>query len=204
MAYYETDIPMMSTGNSNSAGWGGDWAWWIVILLLFGWGGNGFGNRNNGGGDTMYVDGAIQRGFDTQSIISKLDGLTNGLSDGFYAQNTNLLTGFSNLSQQVAQASCDLRQSIAEVNYNIAQSTCSIIQSGKDNTQRIIDYLTAQQTQALRDENFALRLSASQNAQNAYLVNQLRPTPIPAYASYNPYASMFGYGCNGNNGGSII
>lgn len=205
MAYYETDIPMMSTGNANS-GWGGDWAWWIVILLLFGWGGNGFGNRNNGGGDAMYVDGAIQRGFDTQSIISKLDGLTNGLSDGFYAQNTNLLTGFANLSQQVAQCSCDLRQSISEVKYEMSQNTCAIIQSGKDNTQRIIDYLNNQQTQALRDENFALRLSASQNAQNAYLVNQLRPTPIPAYPSYNPYASMFGNGCNGcnGNGGSII
>ena len=207
MAYYETDIPVMSTGNNNGfGGFGGDAAWWLIILLLFGWGGRGFG-MNNGGGDAMYVDGAIQRGFDTQSIISKLDGLTNGLSDGFYAQNTNLLTGFGNLSQQVAQCCCDLRAGIAEVNYNMAQNTCAIIQSQKDGTQRIIDYLTAQQTQALRDENFALRLNASQSAQNAYLIDQLRPTAKPAYLACNPYASIFGYGsfggCNGS-GNSIL
>lgn len=202
MAYYETDIPVMSTGGNNGFGFGGDGAWWIIILLLFGWGGNrGFGAGNNGGGDAMYVENAVNRGFDTQTIVSKLDGINNGLCDGFYAQNTNLLTGFGNLSQQVAQCCCDLRAGIAEVNYNMAQNTCAIIQSQKDGTQRIIDYLTTQQLQAVRDENFALRLSASQSAQNAYLIDQLRPTAKPAYLACNPYASAWGYGSFGGFGG---
>ena len=41
------------TGNANNNGWGfgGDGAWWIIILLLFGWGGRGFGNGFGGGYD---------------------------------------------------------------------------------------------------------------------------------------------------------
>lgn len=60
---------------------------------------------------------------------------------------------------------------------------------------RIIDYMSNQQTQNLRDENFALKLAASQQAQNNYLVNQIRPCPIPAYPACNPWAGS-NCGCN--------
>ena len=60
---------------------------------------------------------------------------------------------------------------------------------------RIIDYLTNQQNQQLRDENQALRLAASQAAQNSYLVNTLRPSPSPAYVVQNPYCCNTPCGC---------
>lgn len=37
-------------GNCNNNGWGMDGAWWIVILLIFGWGGFGGGFGGFGGG----------------------------------------------------------------------------------------------------------------------------------------------------------
>lgn len=43
----------------------------------------------------------------------------------------------------------------------------------------------------LRAEKSALELGLSQSTQTANIVNQLRPTPIPAYITCNPY------GCNG-------
>lgn len=43
----------------------------------------------------------------------------------------------------------------------------------------------------LRSEKSALELGLSQSAQTANIVNQLRPTPVPAYLTCNPY------GCNG-------
>ena len=52
-----------------------------------------------------------------------------------------------------------------------------------------INYLNAQKMQDLRDENFQYKLAASQAEQNNYLVNQLRPCPIPAYPSCNPWAA---------------
>lgn len=43
----------------------------------------------------------------------------------------------------------------------------------------------------LREDKAALQLSASQQAQTANIVNQIRPCPVPAYLTCNPY------GCNG-------
>lgn len=45
----------------------------------------------------------------------------------------------------------------------------------------------------LRSEKAALELGASQQAQTANIINQLRPCPVPAYLTCNPF------GCNGNN-----
>lgn len=36
------------------------------------------------------VGSEIQRGFDNQAVVSKLDGITNGLCDGFYAVQTGM------------------------------------------------------------------------------------------------------------------
>ena len=86
--------PMLEKGKNG--------AWWIVILLIFGWGGfggNGWGGNGYGNG---YTDAAIQRGFDNQAVVSKLDGINNGICSLGYDQlaqmngiNTNILqTGF--------------------------------------------------------------------------------------------------------------
>ena len=44
----------------------------------------------------------------------------------------------------------------------------------------------------------ALRLAASQERQNNYLIGQLKPCPIPAYITCNPYQSYnYNSCCNG-------
>lgn len=59
----------------------------------------------------------------------------------------------------------------------------------------------------LRDEKQALQLSASQQAQTANIVNQIRPCPVPAYLTCNPFGCQgglndygYGYGYGYNNG----
>lgn len=96
------DIAAVTGNNRNNDGMWGDGAWWIVILLIFGWGGfggNGWGGNGAGNG---YTDAAIQRGFDNRAVVSKLDGINNGICSLGYDQlaqmngiNTNILqTGF--------------------------------------------------------------------------------------------------------------
>lgn len=88
-------VPLVANidGNGNNGGWAdGGWLWIIVVFaLLFGWGNGGFGGfgGNNGGGyvATAATQADIQRGFDNSAVISKLDGISNGLCDGFYAMN---------------------------------------------------------------------------------------------------------------------
>lgn len=96
------DIAAVTGNNRDNDGMWGNGAWWIVILLIFGCGGfgnNGWGGNGVGNG---YTDAAIQRGFDNQSVVSKLDGINNGICSLGYDQlaqmngiNTNILqTGF--------------------------------------------------------------------------------------------------------------
>lgn len=227
-----------ATGDKNNNGWGGDWGAWIIIFLIFGifgWGGNGFGNF--GGGVT---DGYVLAS-DFANIERKLDGVNNGICDGFYAMNTGMLNGFGtinqaimqngyesrlatqNLSSQLANCCCDIREGIQanttqgvmntnaiqqqiqncccenekqamQNRFDMAQYNCNTLQAIDKVGDRIIDYLTADKTQALRDENQALRLAASQQAQNAYLIQQLNPYPVPSYTVCNPRTGQ--YGCN--------
>ena len=77
---------------------------------------------------------------------------------------------------------------------------CNTLQAIDKLGDRIIDYMSNEKVQSLRDENQALRLAASQAKQNQYLIDQIKPCPIPAYITCNPYAASYGYGYGYNNG----
>ena len=229
--------PANTSGSGNGFGWGGDGAWWIIILFLFvfcGWGNNGWGGNGNGGGGAM--DGYVLTS-DFANLERKLDGVNNGLCDGFYAVNTEMLNGFAGVTQavtsgfsaaelarcnqqaalmaqlnamqmQAQQCCCDQRADTAQLRYDMAQQGCDtrntiqtstrdIIDNANANSRAILDFLTQSKLQDLQSANQELRLAASQAAQNNYLISQLRPTPIPAYQSCNPWAAGTYNGCVG-------
>lgn len=210
-----------SGNNSNNGAWGGDWAWWIVILLIFGWG-NGFGNGGfggNGGGGQMtgYELGKIATtndvasGFNNSAVLSSLNDLKLGqagvqqtLCQGFSGINTSILQsanaterGFAQLGFDLSNCCCQTQRAIDGVNYNMAKNTCDIIQAGNANTQRIIDFLTSDKIAALQAENSALTAQLSQNAQTNTIINTLRPVAAPAYITCSPYESAYGFRNNG-------
>lgn len=186
-------------GGGGNNGWGeGSWIWILVIFaLLFGWGNNGNNGGGNVGGSTQFIPyatgygGEVQRGFDQQAIISKLDGLTYGLSDSTYALNNainngffgvqqTLCQGFNGVSREIADCCCKTQSNIQEVNYNLAKGLCDlgnamnnntrdILESNNANTRAILDFLTTDKIQTLQSENQSLRLAASQADQNAVL-----------------------------------
>lgn len=253
------DIRACTCGNDgygNGDGMWGNGAWWIIILLLFGWGRNGFGGgfggygNGNGCGAPCATQADVRAAVDQQTLIGKIDQQTYGLADSFTALNNTLNNNFrgidnaictlgyqgaqhaSNLSAQMAQCCCDTRAAIKDVDVGIERAgwnlskqisdgfcnaekmnmqnrfdaqayNCNTLQAIDKLGDRIIDHLNAEKTQALRDENQALRLAASQAKQNQYLINELRPCPIPSYQTCNPWAASYGFGynnCGCNNG----
>lgn len=179
--------------NNGCNSWGSDWIALIFLAAIFGGGGFGWGG---GGGANVF--GEVQRGFDTTGINNKLNGLENGLCDGFYAQNTNLLNGFAGVSREIASCCCETNRNIDQLRFDTERQHCETRRAIDYSTDRIIGYLTNQEMDRLRAENQALRFSASQSAQNAYLINELRPTAKPAYLTCSPFAGAFGW----NNGGN--
>lgn len=106
-------------GNGNN-GFFGDGSWWAILILfaLFGgWGNNGFG----GFGGSSGVANEVQRGFDNQSVLNKLNGLENGLCDGFYSQNTTMLQGFNGLQQTVMNGFHGVDNAICTLGYQNQQ-----------------------------------------------------------------------------------
>ena len=214
-----------ANGSGNGFGFGGDGAWFLIILFLFafcGWGGNGWGN--NAGNSGGVVDGYVLAS-DFSNIERKMDLINGGLCDGFYAVNNTLLTGFGNaelsranqqaalmqqlsaMQMQAANCCCENRAAIAQVRYDMATQACDtrntvqnatrdIVENQNANSRAILDFLTNSKMRDLESANQELRLAASQAAQNNYLISQLRPTPIPAYASCNPWAGSY-TGCSG-------
>lgn len=233
---------------------GGNGAWWLIVLLLFGWGrgGYGFGGGFGGGygagagcGAPCATQADVRAAVDQQTLISKIDQQTYGLADSFTALNNTLnnnfrgidnaicTLGYQNqagvnaLSAQLAQCCCDTRYAIGEVNtgiertgWNISKQisdcccdvekmnlqsrfdaqayNCNTLQAIDKLGDRIIDYMSNEKVQALRDENQALRLAASQAKQNEYLISRLGDKcPEPAYIVQPPQQVTFPTNCCG-------
>lgn len=176
---------------------GTSWAWIIVLLLIFGGGAGGFGF----GGQAL-TRAELNQGFNDNTVIRKLDGITNGLSDGFYAVNTGMLNGFNSLGQQIASCCCETNRNIDAVRYENAKNTCDIVRAIEKDGDATRALINANTMQALRDKIVAkdqelqtANFQLSQQAQSASLISALRPFPQPAYITCSPYQAV-NYGCN--------
>ena len=149
------------------------------------------------------------------TITNGFFGVQNALCQGFNGLNVAYLQGTNSLASQLAACCCDIRAELANgfctigrgidgINYNSAMNTNAIQQTLCNNTRDIIENANANY-RAIHEELVAnkleakndriaelqaqvngLQLKASQEAQNAYLLNELRPCPSAAYIVPNP------------------
>ena len=125
-----------------------------------------------------------------------------------------------NISKQISDCCCDMEKMNMQSRFDAQAYNCNTLQAIDKLGDRIIDYMSNEKVQALRDENQALRLAASQSAQNAFitanqeaqtaeLIRRLgRDCPVPAYVVPNPNCcyqpfSFNNCGCNNGCGGSF-
>ena len=205
-------IALAKDNDGAFGGAGGTWLQVFFLFFLLAWGGNGFfGNR---GVDNAAVQGALTRadlfeGFNNNDVQRQLQGLSNGLCDGFYAQNSTMLNGFNTVGRELCQGfggvnsnmslgfagvqsaindakfanqecCCTTNRSIDAVRYENAKNTCALINA---NTMQDLRDKIADKDRDLMTANFQL----SQQAQSANIIGQLRPYPQPAYITCSPY-----------------
>ena len=205
-----------ATESEREDGFGGGWMW-IIVLFLFmfgGFGGNGWGGRGNG-----LTQVEMQQGFDTAEITRKLDGLANGLCDGFYAQNTTMLNGFNGIqrdlcsgfsgiqrdmcggfnavSAQIAenrfaaqQCCCETNRNIDAVRYEAQRNTCDITTAIHAEAEATRALLKEQENQRLRDELAQARDVISNTNQSRYILGQLG-----RFRAYPPYGEDDSWSC---------
>ena len=217
-----------NSNNGWSGAWGAEWLWIIVLFALFGnngwgFGGNGGGNLNYELGKVA-TSNDVAVGFAQNATLSSLNDLKLGqagiqqtLCQGFGGVNTAILQSANTLQNAICQLGyeqqnccCQTQRAIDGVNYNMAQNTCNItnaintstrdiIDSQRDGTNAILNFLTQEKISSLQAENAALTAQLSQNAQTRTLIDTLRPCPQPAYITCSPYQSVYGVGYGYNN-----
>lgn len=176
--YSLSDIAAVTGGNRGNGGFGdgfGENGWWIILLFLFtGWGRNGWGGNGGSDGGSGYVlnpylyGGApcatkddVRAAVDQQTLISKLDNQTYGLSDSTYALNNAITAGFhgvdnaictlgyqnqqgfNGIGHQISDCCCETQRAIergfCDINYNMATQACDTRRAIADSTRDIID-----------------------------------------------------------------
>lgn len=181
--YSLADIRAATEGDRDD-GFGGG-AWWIIILFLFVFmgGGNLWGNRQSDYG--QYAMAASQQeilyGQQFQGLNSALQRISDGICNSTYALN-NAITGEGrNVQMQLADCCCKTQTAIANLAAQTDRQTCAITTAIHAEGEQTRALMQADTIQQLRDKVSELQLGQSQCAQNAYLVNTLRPYPVPAY-----------------------
>lgn len=157
----------------------------ILFFLIFGFG--GWGNNGNG---SQSAD--MQRGFDTQSVISKLDGLSSGLCDTAYEnarlieQNTvTNMQGFNQTQMGMMQGFNGVQESINNLSHQMEQCCCNLkTQMMQDK----YDTLNRDYQQALGAITNATQTQNILNSLGRYVTNP------PCYGDYG-YGNF--YGCPG-------
>lgn len=152
----------------------------------------------------------------TYGLADSTYALNNTIVNGFHGVDNAICTlgyntqaGFNTLAHQMSDCCCETGRAIergfADTNYNLATQACDtrraicdstrdIIDANNAGVRSILDFLTQDKIATLQAENQGLRFAASQAAQNAYLVSELRPCPVPAYTVPNPYCCNSYYG----------
>lgn len=198
-------------GRNNGDFYGANGELWMMMMFFLLFGGNGMYGRGGYYGNEMF------EGFNNQNVMRKLDGITQGLCDGFYAVNTNnlqmqnqlqrdLCQGFAAVNAGISEnrfaaqnCCCETNRNIDAVRYEAAKNTGDIITAANANTQRILDAMCADRTQALRDkladkdrELTAAQLVLAQGVQTKTILDSLGK--YYPKEGVNPYAN-FGNDC---------
>lgn len=168
---------------------------------------NGFsGVQNSIATSTAGIQNTLCQGFN--GVNAGIAGVSNDIQRAISAdtianmQNTNLITSQLNTMAAANAACCcetqrQIERGFADTNYNLATHMCDlktamstntrdIIDSNNAGVRSILDFLTQDKIASLTAENQSLKLAASQARQNNYLIDQLKPCPVPAYIVANP------------------
>ena len=132
----------------------------------------------------------------------------NATNQGIAQLGYQLQGDFCNLGHQISDCCCTTQRGIDSVNYNMSQNFCNLGNTVQSSIRDVIDNQNANyralhdeivanrmedknaQIQALQSQVQALNLAQSQANQNQYLIGQLRPCPVPAYVTCNPWAGQ--------------
>lgn len=169
-------------------GWGGDWGWIILLLLLAGNGGWGMGGFGMGGammgmdyGLYPWLNNSqhISDGFRDQMLQTSVSSIGDRITTGFGDVQNSLCSGFAGVNASITgaqmanmqsifglqsalqQCCCDNRAATQDLKYTLATEACATRAASTQNTQAILDKLCQLELDGYKRENDSLRSQLS-------------------------------------------
>ena len=177
-----SDIAAVTRGTNDNDGWGGNGAWWIIILFLFALMGGGLNGWNRQGEYGQYATAASQQeilyGQQFGQLNDRLTNLGNGVCNLGYEmqggigqlgkevalgqsnlQQTIMGTG-NGIQQQIASCCCENRLATANLSAQMDRQTCDITTAIHAEGEQTRAMMQANTIQQLRDKVSALELAS--------------------------------------------
>lgn len=152
--------------------------------------GSGLQNSVNQGFSGVY-QAIISQGYESRIATNELGRQVSSCCCDLQGDiKDNKVQGIMNtntLQQQISSCCCDNEKMQLQGRYEAAREHCETLKAIGDLKNDLFGYMNAQEMQRLRDENQYLRLDKNQCAQNAYLIDSIRPTPRPTFNVPSPY-----------------
>jgi len=179
-----------ATENDGMFGGGSSWILVILFVLIFGWGGNGYGRGEFGQYATAASQQEILFGQQFQNLDNKIDRIGNGIADATFALNNSVKDGNYATQTAIKDCCCTTQRNIDSVRFDMSNYACDIKANDTANTQKILDALAQNKIETLQGRINQLEL------QNALCGVVRYPNASTYYAGNNPFCNG---GCVGNN-----
>lgn len=197
--YSLSDVAAVTRGNEGFGDFGGSGAWVLIILfaLIFGWGGNGFGNRGNAG--QPVTEAGLCNAMNFNNLENSVGRLNDSQAAGFTGIQRDLCQGFAAINAGInnarfenQQCCCETQRLIDRNNYDAAMNTAAINANTTAQTQKILDAICGNRIADMQNQINQLQLQSA-------LCGVVRYPTMTAYATNcNPFFSSTNCGCGCN------
>jgi len=173
----------------NNSGFGGDFGAWIILFLIFGMFGGGWGNNFGGNNALSYdfpwlmngqngINQNTNEGFQNAAIQSAIGDLRTGVTAGF----GDVALGIAGINQNICQTGNSIGNQIFGISSQLSQCCCenrlaseqvkNVVQTEgaatrlaiQNQTQEILDKMCQQEIDALKAQNLALQNQVNMQA----------------------------------------
>lgn len=199
--YSLSDVAAVTRGNEGFGDFGGSGAWVLIILfaMIFGWGGNGFGNRGCMPNGEPVTEAGLCNAMNFNNLENSVGRLSDSQAAGFNGIQRDLCQGFAAINAGInnarfenQQCCCETQRLIDRNNYDAAMNTAAINANTTAQTQKILDAICGNRIADMQNQINQLQLQAA-------LCGVVRYPTMTAYATNcNPFFSGANCGCGCN------
>lgn len=168
------------TGNNGFGNFGGDGAFWLLVLFLFGFNNGGWGNGGFGGNDLypwVNQSNQINDGFRDQMMNSTINGIQSAVTNGFaqaeasanarqvadmnqnFSNQMGIMQGFNNIGMGIAGLGADVAREACSDRQAVSEALMGVTAQNNQNTNAIINAMNTG-FQNLQNQNYQDKIDA--------------------------------------------